>query len=250
MFLLLDPKDLPLDILDAIQNYMKYFFGCQICVEHFLKMAGRITSNDKTPDGAVLWLWQAHNMANKRLHGDQSEDPKHPKIQFPSRQMCPKCYDGEGWDKDKVLKFLVTFYGKQGIVPVSDNSEKGSLQKTSLHGDDKNLDWWELHQRKKDLEKIQLLRQQKVEKQKQRKVQKFSNLDSKKRRVDLHDAQRSKQERNLDLEQNSAVIYGWGFSNLDMSMCITFYVLCTFAIMVLYYHFIVRRKYRPWTVLW
>ncbi|XP_053380728.1 sulfhydryl oxidase 2-like isoform X2 [Mercenaria mercenaria] len=167
-----NPKDVPLDVLSAIQGYMKYFFGCQICVEHFLKMVDFITPDDRTPEGAVMWLWRAHNMANKRLHGDQSEDPKHPKIQFPSKKLCPECRNGDNWSNDKVLEFLLSFYARLNIVPVADDSNEEEVGRTSKSADnDSNkLDWWELQQRKNDLEKIRSLRQQKSEKRQNKKV--------------------------------------------------------------------------------
>ncbi|XP_045191199.2 sulfhydryl oxidase 2-like isoform X2 [Mercenaria mercenaria] len=167
-----NPKDVPLDVLSAIQGYMKYFFGCQICVEHFLKMVDFITPDDRTPEGAVMWLWRAHNMANKRLHGDQSEDPKHPKIQFPSKNLCPECRNGDNWSNDKVLEFLLSFYARLNIVPVADDSNEEEVGRTSKSADnDSNkLDWWELQQRKNDLEKIRSLRQQKSEKRQNKKI--------------------------------------------------------------------------------
>ncbi|XP_060571223.1 sulfhydryl oxidase 2-like isoform X2 [Ruditapes philippinarum] len=168
-----NPKDVPLDVLDAIQGYMKYFFGCQICVEHFLKMAHKITPADKTPEGAVLWLWRAHNMANSRLHGDQSEDPKHPKIQFPSKELCPECHNGGKWNDKNVLEFLLSFYGRVNIVPVADDSKNDSAEKTTAANENKKLDWWELQQRKNDLEKIRSLRNQKLEKRQQKKFTEF-----------------------------------------------------------------------------
>lgn len=65
---------------------------------------------------AILWLWAAHNEVNQRLAGDATEDPKFPKIQFPSVSSCPQCYKQpeshstanleEKWNKTYVLQFL------------------------------------------------------------------------------------------------------------------------------------------------
>ena len=227
---------------------MKHFFGCQICVEHFLQMADKITPADKTPEGAVMWLWRAHNKANSRLHGDQSEDPEHPKIQFPSKQLCPECHDGNKWNDKNVLEFLLSFYGRVNIIPVQHGNMTDSAERTTVANDDKKLDWWELQQRKNDLEKIRSLRYKKMEKRQQKKVEKLSKIAVIDKNLDLHYGHLSRKDSLRLNNENKSVIYGWGFSNLDVSMCVTFYVLCTLMILVLYYHFIVRRKYRPCSV--
>lgn len=105
-----------LDTMKKIRDYIKHFFGCTKCVEHFTKMAANIDHEVKTHDEAILWLWKAHNKANKRLHGDDSEDPKHPKIQFPSKEMCKDCKDDNGeWKREVVLQFLKDHYGVDNI---------------------------------------------------------------------------------------------------------------------------------------
>jgi len=85
----------------------------------------------KAPQDVVMWLWNAHNKVNRRLSGDITEDPKHPKIQFPSRAMCPRCRIEENgneivWDKAIVLRFLLHFYGKEYIV--HDDESTGDLK--------------------------------------------------------------------------------------------------------------------------
>uniref|UniRef100_U5EST8 Sulfhydryl oxidase n=1 Tax=Corethrella appendiculata TaxID=1370023 RepID=U5EST8_9DIPT len=82
----------PLEILQAMHGYVRHFFGCTDCSQHFQQMAvkNRIW-NVTSKDDAVLWLWSSHNEVNKRLSKDATEDPDFPKIQFPSREMCPAC---------------------------------------------------------------------------------------------------------------------------------------------------------------
>ncbi|CAD7013563.1 unnamed protein product [Ceratitis capitata] len=107
----------PLEVLTAIHGYVKFFFGCTHCSEHFQVMASRRKIwNVPNKDEAVLWLWAAHNEVNERLAGDETEDPKFPKIQFPSVSSCPQCHKEQpsassniatiDWDKDAVLSFL------------------------------------------------------------------------------------------------------------------------------------------------
>jgi thiol oxidase len=59
----------PQAVLQAIRRYIRTFFGCKECGEHFEEMAKESMDSVKTPDQAVLWLWRKHNMVNSRLAG-------------------------------------------------------------------------------------------------------------------------------------------------------------------------------------
>lgn len=108
----------PLDALKAIHGYVKNFFGCTDCSQHFQAMADelqiwQVTSKDE----AVLWLWRAHNQVNKRLAGDATEDAAYPKIQFPSPATCASCRDrAENWELPEVLRFLKELYSAQNVT--------------------------------------------------------------------------------------------------------------------------------------
>lgn len=44
-------------------------------------------------------------------------DPKYPKMIWPSKQLCPSCHLARKnneieWNKDKVLEFLINYYGR------------------------------------------------------------------------------------------------------------------------------------------
>lgn len=113
------------DVLDAMAGYVKNFFTCSECAGHFTEMAKTITGNVTTQNDSIMWLWAAHNRVNKRLAGDQSEDPKHPKIQFPSEEACPKCHLGDGnWDKNEVLIFLKNMFSNVVYLQMSDLNPK------------------------------------------------------------------------------------------------------------------------------
>jgi thiol oxidase len=87
-------------------------------------MAARSMHEVSSPPGSVLWLWKAHNEANKRLSGDETEDPEHTKIQFPSRNTCPSCRKkDDSWNIDEVMNHLKQMYGKQNISYVSVEKE-------------------------------------------------------------------------------------------------------------------------------
>ncbi|XP_037079075.1 sulfhydryl oxidase 2-like [Pollicipes pollicipes] len=83
-------------VLPAIHGYVKHFFSCAHC-------------------SRAVWLWTAHNKVNKRLAGDATEDPRHPKLQFPTRKQCQACFSGDEYYPAIVLSFLGSFYGQDVI---------------------------------------------------------------------------------------------------------------------------------------
>lgn len=52
-----------------MRGYVRHFFGCRPCAEHFEEMAKENLSVQNTPSAAVLWLWTRHNQVNNRLAG-------------------------------------------------------------------------------------------------------------------------------------------------------------------------------------
>lgn len=104
-------------VLQAMHGYVKHFFGCTECAEHFQAMAARNRLFDvKENDKAILWLWISHNEVNLRLAGDVTEDPEHPKIQFPSAVNCPECRLARGaWNLPAVYQYLQKVYGAANI---------------------------------------------------------------------------------------------------------------------------------------
>lgn len=106
-----NPDANPREVLEAMLGYVKNFFGCADCSKHFQEMAVKNDMKSVSElNSSVIWLWIAHNEVNKRLGGDQTEDPEHPKMQFPSRDSCPKCREGEKWNFHEVLQFLRRMY--------------------------------------------------------------------------------------------------------------------------------------------
>ncbi|CAL1533582.1 unnamed protein product [Lymnaea stagnalis] len=230
-------KDNPQEVLLAVKGYMEYFFGCSECSRNFLSMAATIADEVKSHKDSVLWLWSAHNKANKRLQGDASEDPDHPKVHFPPEHLCQLCNkmikSDQGmslsWDVDKVLEFLLQFYSEKNIV-FSINllgaqevfRETGLDVRTLTHH--KVLDWWEKKQNKDDLKQVRLLEVWKLEKRRH------------------HMSVEGNGSNMKSVSFGSNFLTGWGLTQLDLSMCIIFYVMSTLIILFLYYHFISRRK--------
>ena len=110
------------EVLLRIREYIKHFFSCEECKKHFTAMSANLRQEVDSHNGAILWLWRSHNKVNKRLAGDNSEDPKHPKIQFPSKDLCEECrHPGSNdggeihWNEAVVLEFLKNHYGVDNI---------------------------------------------------------------------------------------------------------------------------------------
>ncbi|XP_062919833.1 sulfhydryl oxidase 1 [Mobula hypostoma] len=109
----------PLEVLSALRQYVKHFFGCRECAVHFESMAAVSMNSIQTFDKAILWLWSRHNRVNNRLAGALSEDPKFPKIQWPPPDMCADCHNEinghHEWILDAVMNFLNVHYSPDNI---------------------------------------------------------------------------------------------------------------------------------------
>ncbi|KAL7730390.1 hypothetical protein ACLKA6_016622 [Drosophila palustris] len=102
-------------VLHTIHGFVSHFFGCRECVDHFLDMAERRKLFDvSTYDEEILWLWSAHNEVNKRLAGDTTEDPKFPKKQYPTPNLCGKCHN-PNWNLNEVVSFLKEIYDSKNL---------------------------------------------------------------------------------------------------------------------------------------
>lgn len=105
-------------VLRAMKDYIQYFFGCSHCSNHFVDMAeddGDPIDKIDTVQRSVLWLWKAHNKVNRRLVGDKAEDPRAPKIQFPSARACAACWKDGQFDEPAVYEYLTSFYSAAKI---------------------------------------------------------------------------------------------------------------------------------------
>ncbi|XP_054645250.1 sulfhydryl oxidase 1 [Dunckerocampus dactyliophorus] len=111
----------PQEVLSAMRGYIRNFFGCRACAEHFENMAKESLTEVNTYSAAILWLWSRHNRVNNRIAGSLSEDPNFPKIQWPSPDMCKACHtvkdNGEHrWNNEQVLPFLQTYFSAERIL--------------------------------------------------------------------------------------------------------------------------------------
>ncbi|MBZ3887486.1 Sulfhydryl oxidase 1 [Sciurus carolinensis] len=108
------------EVLQAIRNYVRFFFGCRDCADHFEQMAVGSMHKVQSRNEAVLWLWSGHNRVNARLAGAPSEDPQFPKVQWPPPELCSACHNelsGEPvWDLGATLNFLKAHFSPQNLV--------------------------------------------------------------------------------------------------------------------------------------
>lgn len=144
-----------IEVPSAIKHFIKHFFGCRHCSENFMKETEdihQLSSKDK--NAAIIYLWQSiidssihklssffflinlvHNHVNQRLHGDETEDPQHPKAQFPSSNLCSNCRSTTNdFDLSKTLDFLLRYYSKENL----DLSSVRTFSISSNNQDDSN----------------------------------------------------------------------------------------------------------------
>jgi len=93
-----EKKGPPTQVLEAMLAYIKNFFGCLDCAEHFVNATqnGEQFKAINTYQDAVLYLWDLHNDVNLRLQNSSTDDPVYPKQIFPSTDQCPECYTVDG----------------------------------------------------------------------------------------------------------------------------------------------------------
>ena len=132
------------EVVEGIRLFVLNFFTCRECASNFELEIDGYQNHLVKPHDAVIYMWRVHNSVNRRLYADpkSQHDPHHPKVQFPTRIQCPKCYmrslpgiqankdkqtnlvdeDGTRWNMRYVLGFLRSFYSRANILPHSSAS--------------------------------------------------------------------------------------------------------------------------------
>jgi len=115
------------EVLLSVRGYIKHFFGCEECRRNFLRGAKHMDDVVLSDRDAVLFLWRSHNKANYWLHRDVTEDPQHPKIQFPDLSQCSTCRltlaNGSIiWNEESVFLFLQQMYSGPNVVRDSESA--------------------------------------------------------------------------------------------------------------------------------
>uniref|UniRef100_UPI0020223CD3 sulfhydryl oxidase 2 n=1 Tax=Myodes glareolus TaxID=447135 RepID=UPI0020223CD3 len=227
-------EDDPQAVLQTIRRYIHTFFGCKECGEHFEEMAKESLSSVKTPDQAVLWLWRKHNMVNSRLAGHLSEDPKFPKVPWPTPDLCPACHEEikglDSWNEDQVLVFLKHHYSKGNLVDTYtvDQGRPGDREQEEGEGLNPSGKSWG-HQDAESLRPPHML---------------GPRTDLSKSLHHRLDLKLQSPQRLQALEEAKAAVpfLGVGFSSLDMSLCVVLYVASSLFLMIMYFFFRVRSK--------
>ena len=212
-----------------MRAYITHFFGCQECRENFYRGAVHIEEQVTNADKAILFLWHAHNRANFNLKGDPSEDPTCPKVQFPTRKLCPTCHnaqaesDSPAWADPMVLDFLKNMYAKGNIVMDSVTEEEYEAMLDGEKKGDVVKDWRSIKMKLNNTNTIQIKVNSKMEKWR-------------------------KLEYETRVHRDHISLNGWGGSfgmnGTDLSICILFYIICTLIIILLCFHFTVQKRMR------
>lgn len=114
-------------VLYAIRDYVKYFYTCAECVDHFNNMTANLKDELTSANSSVMWLWEAHNKISKRI---SDQDPFYRKPQFPTRFICPRCFTESGHrNMNETLNFIMDYYRKDKIIKVRSD---GYTYKASL----------------------------------------------------------------------------------------------------------------------
>ncbi|CAH1270937.1 QSOX2 [Branchiostoma lanceolatum] len=235
-----DPTQSSQSVLLAMRGYITTMFGCQECGKNFQKEAVNMETEVATPEDAILWLWRTHNRVNKRLHGDLSEDPQFPKVQFPPAWLCPSCRKVQEkdsklmWDEGQVLQFLKRHYGSANFI----------YDNPSLQGVDPGPHF--------HLQPTMARQSEPQQPHKQTSQQGLVGVHVKDLQGGLHrrrDPNFGVKVERLSGNKKSLSQAGWVFSNLDISMCVMLYVLSSALVVGLYVLFIVKRRRRRRTPL-
>ncbi|XP_030142310.4 sulfhydryl oxidase 2 isoform X1 [Taeniopygia guttata] len=233
-------EDNPQIVLQVMRRYIQHFFGCKACGQHFEEMAKESMDSVKSLDQAVLWLWEKHNVVNNRLAGDLTEDPKFPKVQWPTPDVCPACHEEikglHSWNEAQVLQFLKSHYSSENILYKYTESQADPAdneQGDTREGKDKNL----LKNSGGNGEK---------------KLQDKENPGDPGSRVFQKpmgnpgavqgSGKSAAASVSLKGTRQAVSFLGIGFSNLDMSLCVILYVASSLFLMIMYFFFRVRSK--------
>lgn len=233
-------EDNPRIVLEVMRRYIHHFFGCKACAQHFEEMAKESMDSVQTLDKAVLWLWEKHNVVNNRLAGDLTEDPKFPKVQWPTPDLCPACHEEikglHSWNEAQVLQFMKHHYNSENIFYRYTESQTDSSDtelKDAREEKDKSL----LEKPGGDRANV-VLNQEHIRDSESKLFNKLIGNHG-----PVKDGGKSAFESVNHQESRQSVIFlGIGFSNIDMSLCVVLYVASSLFLMIMYFFFRMRSK--------
>jgi len=115
-------------VANSMIGYVSQYFSCRECAHHFATHVSSLGFLPTNPDQTILWLWTIHNIANRNLAGDATEDPAHPKVQWPSTSQCPQCrksrdrwtpltlINGVLWNQVEVVQYMKTIFLEENLI--------------------------------------------------------------------------------------------------------------------------------------
>ncbi|TYZ59799.1 hypothetical protein PybrP1_004369 [[Pythium] brassicae (nom. inval.)] len=97
--------ELLVSVIATIRRFVKHFFGCVQCRDHFLEYntlerVKALAGAANKPLALKRWLWEMHNAVNKRI--------MHPL--WPKPDVCPTCGHEDNWELVEVDKWLGNTY--------------------------------------------------------------------------------------------------------------------------------------------
>lgn len=187
----------------------------------------------------------AGQAAGRSLHrgpppplGHPSEDPKFPKVPWPSPDLCPACHEeikGLGtWNEGQVLLFLKQHYGRDNLVDTHSADLGGPGEGAPAPGEKQEGSQAPPEQPPAD-HGAESLRPPSL-------LPPRAHLSERSQPgLDLLLGSRAGGEGRRGAEAAAAFL-GMGFSSLDMSLCVVLYVASSLFLMVMYFFFRVRSK--------
>lgn len=168
------------------------------------------------------------------LLGHLSEDPKFPKVPWPSPDLCPACHEEvkglHSWNEGQVLLFLKQHYGSGNLVDTyaeeqGDASDRGGERERGRASPEKP----------RGDQRAESARPPSVLPPRPRLSEGSQlGLDGRLQSVSWAEGRR---------EAEAVVPFlGMGFSSLDMSLCVVLYVASSLFLMMMYFFFRVRSK--------
>lgn len=181
--------------------------------------------------------------------GDLTEDPKFPKVQWPTPDLCPACHEEvkglHSWNEAQVLQFMKHHYDSGNILNKYAESQADPSDtelKDAREEKAKSL------QEKPGGNRENVVVNQELMRDSESKL--FNKLTG--NHGPARDSSKGAFEAVHHQESRQSVIFlGIGFSNIDMSLCVVLYVASSLFLMIMYFFFRMRSKrwkvkyYRP-----
>ncbi|XP_077904804.1 sulfhydryl oxidase 2 isoform X2 [Ictidomys tridecemlineatus] len=171
--------------------------------------------------------------------GHLSEDPKFPKVPWPTPDLCPACHEEikglDSWNEGQVLVFLKQYYSSSNLIDTysadqGESSEGRALGRGEVKGQALTPpEKFRRDQGAKSLRPPGML------------GPRADLPQDVQHRLDLR-LQSPRGPGALQEAEDAVPFLGVGFSSLDMSLCVLLYVASSLFLMVMYFFFRVRSK--------